>query len=105
MSHHLEPRLQYEQDERDTVIIRVVAEGEGYRSPRLIFDLVDYRDPESGLMAMNRTVGFPASIAARMIVSGIIEERGLLSPAIHVPYGPFITELRARGIHVRETEG
>ncbi len=104
MCWHLEPRLQYKQDERDMVIIRVVAEGEGYRSARLTFDLIDYEDPDSGLMAMNRTVGFPASIAAQMIVSGAIKERGLLSPALHVPYGPFITQLRARGIRIREHE-
>lgn len=105
MGHHLEPRLQYAAQERDVVIIRVVAEGEGYRSSRLILELIDYRDLQSGLMAMNRTVGFPASIAAQMIVCGVVNARGLLSPAKHVPFEPFITELRTRGIHVRESPG
>jgi saccharopine dehydrogenase-like NADP-dependent oxidoreductase len=103
MHRHLEPRLQYRPEQRDAVVIRVVAEGEGYRSPRLVLDVIDYRDTDSGLMAMNRTVGFPASIAAQMIVSGIIKERGLLSPTRHVPFGPFMAELQKRGIHVRET--
>ena len=105
MRDHLEPRLQYGPDERDMVIIRVVAEGEGYRSPRLTFELVDHRDAESGLMAMNRTVGFPASIAAQMIVNGVITDRGLLSPTKHVPFEPFVAALQERGIQIREIEG
>jgi saccharopine dehydrogenase-like NADP-dependent oxidoreductase len=103
MHRHLEPRLQYRPEQRDVVVIRVVAEGEGYRSPRLALDVIDYRDTDSGLMAMNRTVGFPASIAAQMIASGVIKERGLLSPIRHVPFEPFRAELQKRGIHVRET--
>ncbi|UCE62113.1 MAG: saccharopine dehydrogenase NADP-binding domain-containing protein [Phycisphaerales bacterium] len=103
LCRHLEPRLQYGNEERDVVIIRIVAEGEGYSSPRLTLEVIDYRDTQSGLMAMNRTVGYPASIAAQMIVSGTINGRGLLSPTKHVPYGLFVAELRERGIQVRET--
>jgi saccharopine dehydrogenase-like NADP-dependent oxidoreductase len=105
MREHLQPRLQYGPEERDMVIIRVVVEGEGYRSPRLTFELVDFRDRESGLLAMNRAVGFPASIAAQMIVNGLITDRGLLSPTRHVPFEPFVAALQERGIHIRETEG
>jgi len=104
LREHLEPRLQYERGERDLCLLRVEAEGSGYRSPRLIFDMIDYRDLDSGLLAMNRTVGFPASIAARMIADGTITARGLLSPAVHVPFEPFINELRRRGIAIREIE-
>jgi saccharopine dehydrogenase-like NADP-dependent oxidoreductase len=64
---------------------------------------VDYRDLATGLMAMNRTVGFAASIAAQMIVSGRIRGKGLLSPANDVPYADFAAELAKRGMTVHES--
>ena len=104
MGRHLEPRLQYKPAERDVVIIRIVAEGEGHHWSRLVLEVIDYGDPQSGLMAMNRTVGFPASIAAQMIVRGVIKDRGLLTPTRNVPYQVFVAELRERGITVREAQ-
>ena len=61
--------------------------------------LVDRRDLETGFFAMNRTVGFPASIGAQMILSGNIEARGVLSPAKHVPVETFLAELEKRKMH------
>jgi saccharopine dehydrogenase-like NADP-dependent oxidoreductase len=49
---------------------------------------------------MNRTVGFPASIAAQMILKGEISEKGLLSPIHHIPFDSFMEELGKRGIKV-----
>ncbi len=60
------------------------------------------RDLNTGLMAMSRRVGFPASIVAQMIASGEITEKGILAPARHVPYQPFMSELSRRGIQVKE---
>jgi saccharopine dehydrogenase-like NADP-dependent oxidoreductase len=70
------------------------------RKTRLVFQVLDRRDLSTGLFAMNRTVGYTASIVAQMIGRGDIEERGLLSPIRHIPYEPFAEELAARGIHV-----
>lgn len=102
LRHHLEPRLQYNADEQDIVISRTEAESVDEQAPRLILELVDYRDLESGLLAMNRTVGYPASIAAQMIVNGTINRRGLLNPVRDVPYEPFRQALSDRGIHITE---
>jgi saccharopine dehydrogenase-like NADP-dependent oxidoreductase len=41
---------------------------------------VDRRDTETGLLAMQRTVGFTASIGAQLLLRGDIRARGLLSP-------------------------
>lgn len=100
---HLEPRLQYEPDQRDLAIIRVEVEGlvDGRRQRRVI-DLVDAKDLSTQLTAMSRTVGFTASIGAQMLANGTITDRGLLSPAVHVPYGPFVDELLRRGIRATE---
>ena len=53
---------------------------------------------------MNRAVGFPAAIAARLLASGQIQGTGLLSPATHVPYEPFVTALAGHGLVWREEE-
>ena len=67
---------------------------------KVTYDLIDYRDLTTGLFAMNRTVGFTASIGALMILSGKITETGLLSPVRHVPPHEFIKEVEARGMRV-----
>jgi saccharopine dehydrogenase-like NADP-dependent oxidoreductase len=103
MVEHLGPRLQYGADQRDAVILRVEARGIGGPAEGWVLQLVDFRDPSTGLFAMNRTVGFAASIAAQMIVSGEIAHRGVLSPITDVPWTPFVTELAARGITITES--
>ena len=99
LSRCLTPRLQYQEKERDMALLRVTAWGlKQGKKQRLTFDLVDYRDPESGLFAMNRTVGFSSSIAAQMILDGRITSTGVLSPVRHVPPRTFIGEIEKRGI-------
>ncbi len=101
MVKHLEPQLQYEDDERDLVIMRNVIIGikEG-KMTKIIFDLLDKRDMETGLFAMNRTVGYTASIVAQMIATGEINRRGLLTAVRDIPYKRFLEEIRKRGIKI-----
>lgn len=102
VSAHLAPRLQYRSDQRDVVILRIHAWGlKRGRRADIIYDLVDYRDLETGFFAMNRTVGFTASIAAQMLLNGAIPETGLLSPTRHVPSRLFIDELERRNIKIQ----
>jgi saccharopine dehydrogenase-like NADP-dependent oxidoreductase len=104
LRRHLEPRLQYADDERDMVLLRVEVAGskDGVRLARR-WDLVDYRDHATGLLAMNRTVGYPASIVAEMILDGQITRRGVGSPVRDVPPEPFFRALAERGITITET--
>ena len=67
---------------------------------KVTYDLIDYRDLETGLFAMNRTVGFTASIGALMVLTGQITRAGVLSPVRHVPPHEFIEEVKARGIRI-----
>ncbi|HSB78394.1 MAG TPA: saccharopine dehydrogenase C-terminal domain-containing protein [Candidatus Methylomirabilis sp.] len=102
----LEPRLQYADDERDVAVIRVEVRGmKNGRRRRLVYQVIDLRDLESGLLAMNRTVGYTASIGAQMILRGDIQKRGLLSPLADIPADIFFRELRGCGIHVQREEG
>ncbi len=99
------PQLQYSNDERDMIIVRVEACGikNGSRK-RVIYQVIDQRDLGTGLLAMQRTVGFTASIGAQMILRGDIQKRGLLSPITDVPADLFFDELRQRGIIVQKQE-
>jgi saccharopine dehydrogenase-like NADP-dependent oxidoreductase len=102
----LEPQLQYADDERDVAVIRVDVRGiKDGRRRRLLYQVIDLRDLASGLLAMNRTVGYTASIGAQMILRGDIKKRGLLSPLSDIPTDIFFTELRQRGIMVQRDEG
>lgn len=101
----LAPQLQYGPEERDVAFLRVEARGiRGGRPHRVVYDLVDYRDLSTGFLAMQRTVGFTASIAAQMILDGTIRSRGVLSPARDIPPGAFLAELARRGIRVRRVQ-
>ncbi len=96
------PHLQYASDERDVTVVRVEVNGQLNGEPkRLVYQMVDKRDLETGLMSMNRTVGFTVSIGALMIGTGQITKRGLLSPINDIPFEPFAQELAARDIQIR----
>jgi lysine 6-dehydrogenase len=98
---HLSPRLQFADGERDLVVIRVEAWGLKNRQPlRATYELVDYRDLATGFFAMNRTVGFTASIAAQLILSGRVRNTGLLNPAADLPAAAVVEELKKRGMTI-----
>jgi len=100
----IEPRLKYQENERDIAVLRVEVAGQkAGENRRLVYEMIDYRDLNTGLMAMNRTVGFTAAIAAQMIADGSISKPGLLSLLADIPYRPFVEHLTQRGINVRLT--
>jgi lysine 6-dehydrogenase len=98
---HLTPRLQFQDGERDMVIIRVQAWGlKNGRPLRVAYELIDYRDLSTGFFAMNRTVGFTSSIAAQLILAGKIRKAGVLTPVRDVPALELVRELEQRGMKV-----
>ena len=101
----LSPQLQYQDNERDVAAVRIEVTGlkDGQRK-RVIHQMIDRRDLDTGLLAMQRTVGFTASIGAQMILSGQIQKRGLLTPTRDIPSDIFITELEKRGIKIQRWE-
>jgi lysine 6-dehydrogenase len=97
------PHIQYGDDERDVVVVRVEVKGrKGGEKKRAVYQVLDWRDLETGFTAMSRTVGYTASIGALMIGTGQITRRGLLSPLTDVPYDAFAQELSKRGIRVTQ---
>jgi lysine 6-dehydrogenase len=99
----LGPRLQYKPHEKDIVAMYNHFEGikEG-RWKKIVTTLVMERDLDTGLLAMNLGVAYPACIVAEMLAAGKIAAKGLLNPATHVPYAPFMSELARRGIEIKE---
>jgi len=97
----LEPHLQYGDTEQDAVVIRIDVVGyKGGQRKRAKYQVIDKRDLETGFTAMNRTVGYTASIGAQMIGIGNIIKTGVLSPLNDIPYQTFVNELERRGIHI-----
>jgi saccharopine dehydrogenase-like NADP-dependent oxidoreductase len=105
LQRHLEPRLQYLPGERDMIVVRVDVAGakNGRRCARR-YELVEYRDRRTGTLAMARTVGIPASIAAQMVLSGEIRRPGVASPLTDIPPDRFFAALAERGIRIDERE-
>ncbi|HDR14918.1 MAG TPA: hypothetical protein ENN79_05410 [Desulfobacteraceae bacterium] len=105
VAEHLTPRLQFQEDEKDVVVVRVEAWGlKGGRPLQVSHELIDFRDLETGFFAMNRTVGFTASIAAQMVLEGKIRKTGVLSPVRDVPHREVLDELEKRGIKISRRE-
>lgn len=102
LTQWLTPRLQFTETQRDLALLRVRAWGmKQGKKVSITYDLNDYRDLETGLFAMNRTVGFTSSIGAQMILKGeITHAGGVLSPARHVPVHKFMEEIKKRGMTV-----
>lgn len=98
----IEPHILLEPHERDLAILRVELIGmKDGKKKRIIYDMVDKRDLDSGFTAMSRTVGFTASIGAQLIGLGKISKKGLLTPVNDIPYEILDSELRKRNIIIK----
>lgn len=96
-----EPKVTFPGD-KDTVIVRVKAVGQkDGRDAEAVVELIDHFDEETGFTAMERCTGWSAAIVAEMMARGETP-RGAGGVETFVPAGPFVEELRRRGIHVTE---
>jgi len=94
----------YGEGERDVALIRVDVRGIRNGKPvRVIWQMIDRRDLKTGFTAMQRTVGFPVSIGAQMILDGRVSQKGVVSPT-DVPFETFMHELEQRGLLATRTE-
>jgi saccharopine dehydrogenase-like NADP-dependent oxidoreductase len=99
----IEPYIRLGEKERDVAVIRVEVTGtKSGKKMRAVLQVLDQRDLDTGFTAMNRTVGYTASIGAQLIGAGRLRQRGLLSPLRDMPYEIFKQELQKRNIHVSE---
>lgn len=54
--------------------------------------------------AMAKTVGLPIAIAAKLILNGIIKDKGVVIPVLSSIYTPILNELQSLGIAFKEVE-
>jgi lysine 6-dehydrogenase len=87
----------------DLVALRVEVSGtKGGKAQTHRWQLVDYMDEKKGVSAMMRTTGYSLAITGIMQVDGRIAEKGAHTPDEAVPFGPYIEELKKRGVEIRE---
>lgn len=87
--------------ERDIVILRheFIVRWPDQTREEMGIDFVVYGKPATeGHSAMALTVGFPTAIAAKMILDGEIQERGVILPFAQDVYMPLLSRVRAEGL-------
>lgn len=99
LAKHLEAKLSFAKGERDMIIMR---NDVGIRHPTGELEtkhisLVVYGDP-NGYSAMAKTVGYPAAIAAHMVLNGELTTKGLVVPMMKNIYSPVLKRLQDEGL-------
>ncbi|CAH1390157.1 unnamed protein product [Nezara viridula] len=103
LSCYLAEKLVLGEADRDVIVMRHdigIMWPNGNRESRGI-TLVEYGDVK-GHTAMSRMVGLPAAIAAKMVLDGEIQEKGMVLPFSPDIYRPILSRLRAEGIQVKD---
>uniref|UniRef100_A0A8C3T993 Aminoadipate-semialdehyde synthase n=1 Tax=Chelydra serpentina TaxID=8475 RepID=A0A8C3T993_CHESE len=99
LAKHMELKLPFGAGERDMIIMRNeigIKHPSGHLEDKLI-SLVVYGD-DKGYSAMAKTVGYPTAIAARMVLDGEIDTKGMVIPLTKNIYAPILERIRAEGI-------
>lgn len=104
LSAQLLEKLQYEEGERDMIVLHheFIAEyPKENRKEKITSTLLDFGIP-GGDTSMARTVSLPAAIASRMALEGKIKETGVHIPVIPSIYEPVLNELETMNIVFKE---
>ncbi len=104
LAHRLQEKLQYEEGERDMIVLHheFVADFGGKRK-KITSTMVDYGIPH-GHSAMARTVSLPAAVGTKLILEGKIPLAGVRIPVEKVIYEPVLDELETMDIRCTEAE-
>jgi lysine 6-dehydrogenase len=87
----------------DLVALRVEASGIKDGKPgTVVWQLVDYKDTKRNISAMMRTTGYSLAITGLMQADGRVKAKGVLTPDEAMPFQPYVDELAARGVQIRE---
>ncbi|KAJ9260997.1 hypothetical protein DTO207G8_147 [Paecilomyces variotii] len=103
----LEEKMQFEEGERDLVMLQhkfEIENKDGSRETRTS-TLCEYGAPtgSGGYSAMAKLVGVPCGVAAKQVLDGTISEKGILAPMDSRINGPLMKELKEKyGIACQE---
>jgi saccharopine dehydrogenase-like NADP-dependent oxidoreductase len=99
-------QLKDEDDEFTLMLISMEAL-EGGRKTRVDYEIFDRRDRRTGFSSMSRTTAFPATAAARLILSGRFTAQGVIPPeklgAESDCFNFVIDELKRNGVRIDRT--
>lgn len=97
-------RYPFKAGETDLIIMRIMFDIEwADRSvEEKSLTMVVYGEANGGFSAMAKTVGYPAAIAAKMILEGEIQSKGMIMPLQPEIYHPMLKRLREEGLFARE---
>ena len=75
------PKWKLEEGEEDITVMQVIIEGEkSGKNLRYTYDLYDAYDPFTKVHSMARTTGYTATMALRMVASGLYRHKGVSAP-------------------------
>jgi lysine 6-dehydrogenase len=75
------PKWKMGPSDRDVTVMKIVVEGRKDGQDRhYTYDLLDRFDETTGVHSMARTTGYTATVAARLLTSGLYKERGVFAP-------------------------
>jgi lysine 6-dehydrogenase len=102
----LENYLMPKGGEKDISFIQTISKGTKKNGQKVQIEhwIADYSDEVTGLTSMQRTTGFTGSIVGQMIVSGAIQQKGVLPPELGVPKLPFFDLIQTRGFEFKWSE-
>ena len=104
LEHILNKKWKLKPDDKDLIVMwhRFVFEAEG-KKKEIQASLIAVGD-DSNFTAMAKTVGLPLGIAAKLLLQGKINSRGVTIPVTQEFYDPILKELAEKGISLTETE-
>ncbi|UNI19046.1 saccharopine dehydrogenase (NADP+, L-glutamate-forming) [Purpureocillium takamizusanense] len=100
----LEKKMQFEEGERDMVMLQhkfEIEHKDGSHETRTS-TLVEYGDPK-GYSAMAKLVGLPCAVAVQQVLNGTLSEKGILAPMSPKINDPIMKELKEKyGVEMKE---
>ena len=96
-------KMPYKENERDMIVLfhDFNAEFHDGKAEAITSTLIDYGIP-GGDSSMSRTVSLPAAVAAKLILEGKIDLKGVHIPVTPEIYNPVLDELETMGIKCKE---
>lgn len=92
------PLITFDEDP-DIVVLRVeVGNDDGLK---LRLEMLDFYDPETGFMSMERTTGFPAAVVVEMLAKGEVPAGARPLEEV-IPAELYVSRLADRGLELRE---
>jgi saccharopine dehydrogenase-like NADP-dependent oxidoreductase len=106
-SRLLFPKWKLEEGEVDITVMKIIVKGKkDGKAMSYTYDLLDKYDPVSNVHSMARTTGYTATMALRLLKTGLFKEQGIIPPELigrHPECVSFVLKgLRDRGVNYIE---